>query len=106
MANINLFDYINSQEIAAYVTERPENAVPYFAETLFPNAKQMGTDISWLKGANGLPIAIQPSDYDVKARLREHSGFEQVATEMAFFREATRIGEKDRQKLKDRKSVV
>lgn len=99
MANINLFDYINSQEIAAYVTERPENAVPYFAETLFPNAKQMGTDISWLKGANGLPIAIQPSDYDVKARLREHSGFEQVATEMAFFREATRIGEKDRQKL-------
>lgn len=95
----NLFDYINSKDIAAYVTEKPENKIPYFAETLFPAKKQLGTDISWLKGANGLPVAIQPSEYDVKARLREKTGFEGVATEMAFFREATRIGEKDRQQL-------
>lgn len=101
MANVtkNLFDYINSKDIAAYVTEKPENQIPYFAETLFPAKKQLGTDISWLKGANGLPVAIQPSEYDVKARLREKTGFEGVATEMAFFREATRIGEKDRQQL-------
>lgn len=95
----NLFDYINSEDIAAYVTEKPENKIPYFAETLFPAQKQLGTDISWLKGANGLPVAIQPSEYDVKARLREKTGFEGVATEMAFFREATRIGEKERQQL-------
>lgn len=95
----NLFDYINATDIAAYVTEKPENKVPYFAETLFPAQRQLGTDISWLKGANGLPVAIQPSEYDVKARLREKTGFEGVATEMAFFREATRIGEKDRQQL-------
>ena len=101
MANVtkNLFDYINSKDIAAYVTEKPENQIPYFAETLFPAKKQLGTDISWLKGANGLPVAIQPSEYDVKARLREKTGFEGVATEMAFFRESTRIGEKDRQQL-------
>ena len=63
----NLFDYINATDIAAYVTEKPENKVPYFAETLFPAQRQLGTDISWLKGANGLPVAIQPSEYDVKA---------------------------------------
>lgn len=96
---LNIFDYINSKEIAAYVTNKPDNAIPYFGETIFPAEKQVGTDISWLKGANGLPIAIQPSNYDAKARLREKTGFEGVSTEMAFFREAMRIGEKDRQQL-------
>lgn len=96
---LNIFDYINSKEIAAYVTNQPDNAIPYFGETIFPAEKQVGTDISWLKGANGLPIAIQPSNYDAKARLREKTGFEGVSTEMAFFREAMRIGEKDRQQL-------
>lgn len=95
----NLFDYINSKEIAAYVTTKPENKIPYFGETLFPAKKQLGTDISWLKGSEGLPIAIQPSNYDAKARLREKEGFEGVSTEMAFFRESMRIGEKDRQQI-------
>ena len=96
---MNLFDYINAKEIAAYVSENPINKEPYFAETLFPAKTQLGTDISWLKGSNGLPVALQPSEYDVKARMREKEGFEAVATEMAFFREAMRIGEKDRQQL-------
>ena len=97
--NVNLFDYINSQEMAAYIQENPLNKIPYMGETLFPAQKQLGTDIAWLKGSNGLPIAIQPSNYDAKARLREKEGFEGVSTEMAFFREAMRIGEKDRQQL-------
>ena len=97
--NINIFDYINAKEMAAYVTEDPNNKIPYLGETLFPAEKQLGTDISWLKGANGLPIAIQPSNYDAKARMREKEGFESVATEMAFFRESMRIGEKDRQQI-------
>ena len=97
--NINLFDFINAKEIAAFVTEKPENKIPYFGETLFPAQKQLGTDISWLKGSNGLPVAIQPSNYDAKARMREKEGFDRVATEMAFFRDAMRIGEKDRQQI-------
>ena len=98
-ANINLFDYLNASEMAAYIQDKPENKIPYFGESIFPAQKQLGTDISWLKGSNGLPIAIQPSNYDAKARLREKEGFEGVSTEMAFFREAMRIGEKDRQQL-------
>lgn len=30
MANVNLFDYINAKEIAAYVKENPINKEPYF----------------------------------------------------------------------------
>lgn len=98
-SNLNIYDYLSASEIAAYVTEKPENKIPYFGETIFPAKKQLGTDISWLKGANGLPIAIQPSNYDAKARMREKEGFEGVSTEMAFFREAMRVGEKDRQQI-------
>lgn len=95
----NIFDYVNAKEMAVYIQKLVDNAIPFLGATLFPNDKQLGTDISWLKGKDGLPVAIQPSNYDAKARLREHSGFEKLSTEMAFFREGTRIGEKDRQKL-------
>lgn len=95
----NIFDYVNAEEIAAYITKETANQIPYFGETIFPAKKQMGTDISWLTGADGLPIAIQPSNYDAKATLRERTGFGKMETEMAFFREAMRIGEKDRQEI-------
>lgn len=95
----NIFDYVTAQEIAAYIQQETSNSIPYFGETIFPAKKQMGTDISWLTGADGLPIAIQPSNYDAKATLRERTAFGKMETEMAFFREAMRIGEKDRQEL-------
>lgn len=95
----NIFDYVKAEEIAAYIQKETSNQIPYFGETIFPSKKQMGTDISWLTGADGLPIAIQPSNYDAKATLRERTGFGKMETEMAFFREAMRIGEKDRQEM-------
>ncbi len=66
---------------------------------LFPLKKQLGLDLSWIKGANGLPVALTPSEFDAKATLRDRIGFSKVQTEMPFFREAMRIGEKDRQEL-------
>ena len=96
---MNIFDYVNAPEMAAFITKQTSNAIPYLGKTLFPNKRQLGTDISWLKGADGLPVAIAPSNYDAKATLREREGFSKVSTEMAFFREGTRIGEKDRQEI-------
>lgn len=96
---MNIYDYLNASEVAAYIQALPSNALPYLGSTLFPNAQQAGTDISWLKGANNLPVTIQPSNYDAKASIRERAGFSKQATEMAFFRESMRLGEKDRQQL-------
>ena len=96
---MNIYDYINAGEIASYIQALPSNAIQYLGPQLFPNAQQTGTDISWLKGANNLPVTIQPSNYDAKASLRERAGFSKQATEMAFFRESMRLGEKDRQNL-------
>nr|DAO76981.1 MAG TPA: capsid protein [Caudoviricetes sp.] len=96
---MNIYDYLNASEVAAYIQALPSNALPYLGPSLFPNAQQAGTDISWLKGANNLPVTIQPSNYDAKASIRERAGFSKQATEMAFFRESMRLGEKDRQQL-------
>ncbi|MED4461856.1 major capsid protein [Metabacillus fastidiosus] len=94
-----IFDNVSAKNIAAYYSERVSNRIPYLGETLFPAKKQLGLDLSWIKGANGLPVALMPSAFDTKATLRDRIGFKEVQTEMPFFREAMQIGEKDRQQL-------
>lgn len=94
-----IFDYINAKEIGVYVNNNVSNAVPYLGETLFPMKKQLGLDLKWIKGNKGLPVALMPSAFDTEATLRNRIGFKEVQTEMPFFREGMRIGEKDRQEL-------
>ena len=94
-----IFDYINAKEIALYYTNSPYNRIQYLGETLFPANKKLGLDLAWFKGSQGLPVILKPSAFDSKATLRDRQGFSKVETEMPFFREAMRIGEKDRQEL-------
>ncbi|WP_203364721.1 major capsid protein [Bacillus sp. REN10] len=95
----NIFDRLSAKNIKAYYNEQVSNRIPYLGETLFPAKKQLGLDLSWIKGSNGLPVALMPSAFDAKATLRDRIGFKEIQTEMPFFREAMRVGEKDRQQL-------
>jgi hypothetical protein len=94
-----IFDLVNAKSIATYYTTNTSNAIPYLGATLFPAKKQIGLDLKWIKGSRGLPVALMPSAFDAKATLRDRIGFSKIETEMPFFREAMRIGEKDRQEL-------
>lgn len=94
-----IFDLVNARNIATYYEENGSNAIPYLGETLFPARKQLGLDLSWIKGFNGLPVALKPSEFDAKATLRDRIGLSKIDTEMPLFREAMRIGEKERQEL-------
>lgn len=94
-----IFDLVTSKEIATYYSEVNSNRIPYLGETLFPARKQQGLDLSWIKGAGGLPVSLMPSAFDAKATLRDRIGFSKVETEMPFFREGMSIGEKERQEL-------
>ncbi|MGG3572863.1 major capsid protein, partial [Bacillus gobiensis] len=96
---MNIFDLVSADYIASYHNEKASNRIPYLGATLFPAKKQLGLDLSWIKGANGLPVALMPSEFDSKATLRDRIGFTDVQTEMPFFRESMRIGERDRQQL-------
>lgn len=94
-----IFDLVNAKHIASYYEEKTSNKIPYLGATLFPAKKQLGLDLSWIKGSKGLPVALMPSAFDTKATLRDRIGFKEIQTEMPFFREAMRIGERDRQEL-------
>lgn len=96
---MDIFDSINSKEIATYYIQSSTNRIPLLGEALFPARKQLGLDLSWIKGSQGLPVALKPSNFDVKASVRDRIGFTKIETEMPFFRESMRIGEKDRQEL-------
>lgn len=96
---MNIFDLIRAQEIAGYIAKSPSNAIPYLGATLFPAKKKIGLDLAWIRGRSGLPVALTPSEFDTKAPIRDRIGVSRVETEMPFFRESMRIGEKDRQML-------
>ncbi len=94
-----IHELVTARDIAAYITNNPSNNIDYLGARLFPPDKQIGLDLSWIKGSQGLPVALMPSEFDTKATLRDRIGFDRVETEMPFFRESMRIGEKDRQQL-------
>ncbi|MBS4172116.1 major capsid protein [Bacillus sp. FJAT-49736] len=94
-----IFELVNAENIATYYQNNPSNSAPYLGATLFPAKKQLGLDLSWIKGSKGLPVALMPSEFDAKATVRDRIGFDKIQTEMPFFRESMRIGEKDRQEL-------
>ena len=96
---MTIFDLVESKAIAMYWQEQESNRIPFLGEALFPARKKVGLDLSWLKGSNDLPIALMPSAFDAKPTLRDRIGVQRLETELPFFREAMRIGEKDRQKI-------
>src|SRR5690606_8483252 len=59
----------------------------------------LGLDLSWIKGAEGLPDMLKLSALDVKATVRDGNGLSKIETEMPFFCESMWVGEKDWQEL-------
>ena len=92
----NFLDMYNSKAVGAYWEERNKVEVPFLGASLFPAMKQVGLDLSWIKGKDGLAVALKPSQLDAKATLRDRIGVTRIETEMPFFREAMLIKEKER----------
>ena len=80
-----IYDLVTSSDVVAYWTQKKENQQPLLGETLFPNRRQLGTKLEWVKGANNQPVALRLSSYDAKAIRRDRQGIEKYDTEMPFF---------------------
>lgn len=90
---------VSPKVIAANWTEAQSNKIPYLGETLFPSKQKAGLDLKWIKGSKGLPVSLMPSAFDAKTTFRGREGVKFTETEMPFFREGFRLGEKDRQDI-------
>lgn len=96
----SIYDIFESKAIASYWSDINANMQdPMIGSRFFPVSKQTGLNLAWIKGRNNLPVALQPAAFDTKAPLRDRIGVSEISTEMPFFREAMRIGEKDRQDI-------
>ena len=96
---MTIFDMITSAEITAYWELMNQNEAPYDGEELFPDEQQTGLEISWIKGARGVPLVLKPSAYDVRAIPRKRIGFEKLTAEVPYFKESKYIDETMRQEL-------
>ena len=96
---MSIFDLVKAPELTAYWEERTQDMPPYLGEELFPADKKLGLKLDWIKGANGLPVVLKPSAFDVGAVPRPRIGFEKLSTQMPFFKESTYIDEELRQEL-------
>lgn len=91
---------LSAAAVSAYWTNLdPTETHPFLGETLFPAKKKLGLRLDWLKGYNQGAVVLQPSAFDTIASVRDRIAAEIVDAEMPFFREAMRIGERDRQEL-------
>lgn len=96
----SIYEIFDSNAIASYWKDIDSHMKdPMIGTKYFPVSKRTGLTLAWIKGINNLPVALQPSAFDTKASLRDRIGVTEVATEMPFFREAMRIGERDRQDI-------
>lgn len=96
---MKLTDIFDAQAIALNYTNSASNAIPYLGAGLFPAQKKAGLDLKWIKGHNGLPVALMPSAFDAKSTFRDRVGISINETQMAFFRESMLVKEADEQEI-------
>lgn len=96
---MNIFDYFKAQVIAVYYNQRMEDRDPFLGEYFFPNDKQIGLTLEWIKGANSTPVMLNISNFDADPTYRDFGGFETMSTNMPLWREGYLLKEKDRQQL-------
>lgn len=70
---------------------------PYLGRMKFGTRKQIGLDISFITGRNGLPVTLKTSNFDARAELRNAIGFKKIENSMPFFREGYMVSEKEEQ---------
>jgi hypothetical protein len=95
---IDITTVLNAESVSEFINGLPlTNTV---GKLIFPAKKQMGIDITMIKGALNLPIVLKPSQFDTSVRIRSlRANITQETKEMPFFKEAVVIKEKDRQNL-------
>lgn len=86
-------EVVNSKAIALSASNDPSNNIPFLGTKWFPNQKKEGLDLKWIKTSTGLPVALQPSNFDALPVLRSRQALDIQKTQMAFFREEMDINE-------------
>lgn len=94
-----IYDVVTPRFTTTRWEETETDRVPYLLEAFFTEEKQMGTELSYLKGKSPKVRPLDLSAFDVKALPLSREAFQKVTTEMPFFKNSLSINEKMRQEL-------
>lgn len=95
---IDVLSVLNADSVATYIEALP--VAHTIGDQLFPAKKQMGIDITMIKGASNRPVALRQSQFDTNVRIRSlKASLVEETKEMPFFKEAVVLRERDRQNL-------
>lgn len=95
---LDIMSVLNADAIATYIESIP--VAHTVGAQLFPVKKQMGIDLTMIKGAEERPVALKQSQFDTDVRIRTlKASIVKETKEMPFFKEAVVLREKDRQNL-------
>lgn len=96
--NVDIMSVLNADAIATYIESIPPTQT--IGAQLFPVKKQMGIDLTMIKGAEQRPVALKMAQFDTDVRIRTlKASIVKETKEMPFFKEAIVLREKDRQNL-------
>lgn len=96
-----IYESVTAPVISTYWNEKSQNRPPFIGEVLFPDRKQDGLTLDWLKGSYGVQASLKLSAFDSKSIRRDRIGYSEVSEKMPYFKESMTIKEVDRQKLLD-----
>lgn len=101
MGDKSIFDYITAKAQALYWNNylAEQSEAPYLGEELFPDVKRNTLEMKYIKGASGIAKVAPLSAFDVKVLRANRIGFQEVKTNMPFFKLALGIDETLRQEL-------
>ena len=94
-----IYDKVTASNIAGYFNTLQENVDSTLGESIFPARKQLGTKLSYIKGASGQSVALKAAAFDTNVTIRDRVSAEIHDEQMPFFKEAMLVKENDRQQL-------
>mgnify|MGYP004640504539 CR=1 FL=1 len=95
---MNIWDLVKAEKLVT-IWEASTDRPPYIGEMFFPNIRQKGLKLSFIKGKDRAPIALVASNFDANVLYRDRIGVEKVEAQLPFFKEAKKIDEVLRQEL-------
>lgn len=97
MANI-LEARVTAKNVREY-WEADTNRSPYLGEVFFPSRTQKGLKFSYLKGKQGLPVALVSANWNTDVLYRDRGGIMELSSKLPYFKEAYAIDEELRQEI-------
>lgn len=94
-----IYDKVTASNIAGYFNALQENVNSTLGESIFPARKQLGTKLSYVKGASGQAVVLKAAAFDTNVIIRDRVSAEMHDEQMPFFKEAMLVKENDRQQL-------